>query len=167
MTIDTLSAKKGSRRSAEKMTVVDSLAAAYEKQDLAPEEWEFALSVFADDFNLQSLTRENIERLFAILRDITDRVALMNSMYPSDLEKAFTQLDEFIDSCEKLSVEDIQPSVRLVFMSHLTFHREIVSEIISEARNLLMDDRRPFLQRLVTNQRHFTQWLSKLEKRFI
>lgn len=167
MTVDTLSAKKGSRRSSEKMTVVDSLAAAYEKQDLAPEEWEFARSFFAEDFDIKSLTRESLERFFAVLRDITDRIALMNSPYPSDLDKAFSQLEEFMAGCGRLKIEGMNESVRLFHISHLTFHREIIADIIAEARNLLLDDRRPYLQRLVAYHRDYTRWLGKLEKRFI
>lgn len=167
MTVDTLSAKKGSRRSSEKMTVVDSLAAAYDKQDLTPEEWDFARSFFDEDFDIQTLSRESLERFFAVLRDITDRIALMNSPYPSDLEKAFSQLEEFMSGCGRMSIEKMNEAVRLFHISHLTFHREIIADIIAEARNLLLDDRRPFLQRLVTYHRDYTRWLGKLEKRFI
>lgn len=165
MTVETLSGKKGSRRSSEKMTVVDSLAAAYEKQDLQPEEWEFARSFFEEAFDPATISRESLERFFAVLRDITDRVALMNSPYPSDLEKAFSQLEEFMDGCMRLNMASMGAAVRLFHISHLTFHREIIADIIAEARNLLFDERRPFLQRLVTYHREYTRWLQKQEKR--
>jgi hypothetical protein len=167
MNVDTLNNKKGSRRSSEKMTVVDSLAAACEKQDLPPEEWEYVRSFFDGNSDTAGLTRDSLERFFAVLRDITDRVALMNSPYPSDLDRAFSQLEEFMAGCVRLNIEKMSEAVRLFHISHLTFHREIIADIIAEARNLLLDDRRPYLQRLVSYHRDYTRWLAKIEKRFI
>ncbi|MBW7857257.1 MAG: hypothetical protein H3C43_02910 [Leptonema sp. (in: Bacteria)] len=166
MTTEIVNSKKGSRRSAEKMTVVDSLAAAYEKQDLAPEEWQFVQTFFDNSFDIKTVSRESLDRFFTVLRDITDRVALMNSPYPSDIERAFGQLEEFMAGCEKFNLEEMKPAACKFHLSHLTFHRETVADIIAEARELLMDDRRPYLQRLVAYQRDFIAWLNKAEKRF-
>lgn len=166
MTTEIAGNKKGSRRSVEKMTVVDSLAAAYEKQDLAPEEWDFVLTFFSNDFDIKTVSRESLDRFFTVLRDITDRVALINSPYPSDIERAFVQLEEFMSGCKQLNLEDMKPVAFKFHLSHLTFHRETVADIIAEARELLIDERRPYLQRLVAYQRDFISWLNKTAKSF-
>lgn len=166
MTTEIAGNKKGSRRSVEKMTVVDSLAAAYEKQDLSPEEWDFVLTFFSNDFDIKTVSRESLDRFFAVLRDITDRVALINSPYPSDIERAFVQLEEFMAGCKQLNLEEMKPVACKFHLSHLTFHRETVADIIAEARELLIDERRPYLQRLVAYQRDFITWLNKSAKSF-
>jgi hypothetical protein len=113
------------------------------------------------------ITKDEIERFFSVLREITDKVALMNSPYPSELELAFLRLEEFWSGLSTIDLGLIPGDVRLLFISHLTFHRETVADIITEARELLMEDRRTFLKRLVQYHREFTKWLQQIEKKYL
>ncbi|MFN3603404.1 MAG: hypothetical protein ACK4UJ_01705 [Leptonema sp. (in: bacteria)] len=154
------------RRSFEKMTVVDTLQAAYAKQDLSEEEKQYMSDFFLQKKDYQKLTKEDIEKIFSILREITDRVSLINSYYPSDLEIAFTRLKEFWNNLSHFPFDAIPTSLRALCLSHLTFHRETISDIIKEARLLLMENRRDFLKTLVNYHREFSKWLQELERKF-
>lgn len=159
--------ERGFKRGSEKMTVVDTLQAAYSKQDIPQEEREYAKKFFERKINLSKITKDEIERFFSVLREITDKVALMNSPYPSELELAFLRLEEFWNGLSTIDLGLIPGDVRLLFISHLTFHRETVADIITEARELLMEDRRTFLKRLVQYHREFTKWLQQIEKKYL
>jgi molybdopterin converting factor small subunit len=155
------------KRGSEKMTVVDTLQAAYARQDIPEEEKEYLRKFFNGEIDLTKLSKDEIEKFFSILREITDKVALMNSPYPSELDLAFTRLEEFWKGLSNISLELLPGDVRLLYISHLTFHRETVADIISEARELLIEERRNFLKRLVQYHREFTKWLQQIEKKYL
>lgn len=155
------------RRGSEKMTVVDTLQAAYAKQDIPEEEKEYAKQFFEGKIDLTKVYKDEIERFFSILREITDKVALMNSPYPSELELAFTRLEEFWNGLKKINLDLLSGEIRLLYISHLTFHRETVADIIREARELLIEERRTFLKRLVQYHREFSKWLQQIEKKYL
>ncbi|GIX42504.1 MAG: hypothetical protein KatS3mg129_2237 [Leptospiraceae bacterium] len=155
------------RRGSEKMTVVDTLQAAYAKQDIPEEEKEYAKQFFEGKIELTKVSKDEIERFFSILREITDKVALMNSPYPSELELAFKRLEEFWNGLEKINLNLLPGEIRLLYISHLTFHRETVADIIAEARELLIEERRTFLKRLVQYHREFSKWLQQIEKKYL
>lgn len=112
------------------------------------------------------MTLQEIDQRFDELSDMTDRVALMNSRYDSDLDAAFTEMENFIRESKTWDIEMMSPEHRQVYMSHLSFHREIVAEIIREARDLLLNDRRNYLKRLVNYHKDFSDWLGRIEKRY-
>ncbi len=154
------------RRGFEKMTVVDTLQAAYSKQDLSETDKQYLFDFFSKK-NYIHIKKEDIEKLFSILREITDKIALMNSFYPSDLETAFLRLEEFWKGISSIDFEQIPNTLRPLCISHLTFHRESIFDIIKEARSLLIEERREFLKRLVAYHREFSKWLQAIERKFV
>ncbi len=158
---------KGIRRGFEKMTVVDTLQAAYSKQDIPEEERQYIYQYFKGFIDLSKISKNDVEKFFSILREITDKVALMNSPYPSDLPLAFMRLKEFWNGLQNLNLDLLQNEIRLLFISHLTFHRETIADIIAEARELLMEDRRNYLKDLVNYHRDFINWLKQIEKKYL
>lgn len=113
-----------------------------------------------------SVDIDELEKVFATLTEVTDRVSLMNSVYDSDLDQAFSDLDRFTNEIADWNYDDIPEESRSYFMSHLTFHREIIADIIQEARSLLYDERRPYLKKLVKYHKDYAAWLSKIERRY-
>ncbi len=156
-----------SRRNSEKMTVVDTLQNAYSKQDISEEYKDFLKEFFSETFDISKINKNQVEKLFAILREITDKVAKVNSHYPSDLDIAFQRLEEFWDGISRLDFMNLPQDLRLLFISHLTFHRETIADIIAEARSLLMEERRNFLKRLVSYHKEFAQWVKNIEKQLL
>lgn len=112
------------------------------------------------------LTIEELDTTFNELSDITDCVALINSPYDSDLESAFEAMEGFMRKAMSWNLDEAGEELLRVYLSHMSFHREIVAEIIAEARNLLMEDRRTYLKRLVNYHKGFVSWFSRIEKRF-
>jgi len=109
---------------------------------------------------------EEVESRFDRLSDITDQVALVNSVYESDLDQAFDEMEGFISDAQTWDVEGMDEDARKFYISHMSFHREIVAEIIAEARQVLLDERREYVKRLKSYHRDFSRWLAGLEKKF-
>ena len=112
------------------------------------------------------MSLQEVEARFDVLSDITDRVALMNSVYESDLEGAFHEMESFIGGARTWDLEAMEEAARKFYLSHMSFHREIVAEIIAEARQVLLDERRPYVKRLVNYHRDFSRWLNGIEKKY-
>lgn len=110
---------------------------------------------------------ETLEKRFNILQDITDQVALINSPYDSDLEGSFQTMEGFTVEARGWDLDTMEPEILRVYMSHMSFHREIVAEIIAEARRQLMDDRRDLVKRLVNYHKEFSRWYLRTEKKFL
>ncbi len=112
-------------------------------------------------------TVEALEKSFNYLQDITDQVAQMNSRYDSDLEAAFQSMTGFTIEARRWDLDSMNPQIRRTYLSHMSFHREIVAEIIAEARRQLIDERRDLLKRLVNYHKDFSRWYSKAEKKYL
>ncbi|MEQ8353785.1 MAG: hypothetical protein RH862_20070 [Leptospiraceae bacterium] len=112
----------------------------------------------------EELTMEQLEQVFDVLSEITDRISLMNSVYESNLEQAFDDLKQFSLTVRQWSAEQIPQEIRRFYLSHLTFHREIIADIIAEARSLLMEERREYLKTLVRYHKDYCAWLDTMEK---
>ena len=112
------------------------------------------------------MTQQLIDQRFDDLSNITDQVAHMNSHYDTDLDLAFAEMEGFIADSMTWNLEEMTSELRLSYMSHMSFHREIVAEIIREARDLLLEDRRHYLKRLVAYHRHFSSWFGQVEKQY-
>ncbi len=112
------------------------------------------------------MTLQEVETRFDVLSDVTDRVALVNSVYESDLEDAFSEMETFIADAQTWDLEAMEEAARKFYLSHMSFHREIVAEIIAEARQVLIDERRAAVKRLVNYHREFSRWLNSLEKKY-
>lgn len=109
---------------------------------------------------------EEMDSHFNELADITDRVALVNSHYDSNLEKSFGEMESNVKTAMSWDLESMSREMRQVFMSHMSFHREIIAEIIAEARKLLIEERRAYLKRLVAYHKDFSTWLNRVEKKY-
>lgn len=107
-----------------------------------------------------------IDKQFNQLSDITDRVAMMNSDYDTDLKSAFQEMETLVKEVMALELNQMDAECRQVYLSHMSFHREIVAEIIVSARKLLMNDRREYLKRLVKYHRSFSSWFNRTEKNY-
>lgn len=112
------------------------------------------------------VSREDVELKFNILSDITDQVALVNSVYESDIDHAIDQMTGFVQDAMGWDLDVMTEEARQFYLSHMSFHREIVAEIIAEARQLLMDDRREQVKRLVNYHKDFSRWLNGIEKKY-
>ena len=112
----------------------------------------------------EELTIQQLEQVFDVLSEITDRISLMNSIYESNLDKAFGDLKDFSGNVRQWSAEQIPQEIRRFYLSHLTFHREIIADIIAEARSLLMDERREYLKALVKYHKDYCSWLDSMER---
>ncbi len=107
-----------------------------------------------------------IDTHFNQLTDITDQVALVNSSYDSDLEESFDRMEKFIKDAMGWDLQELTPRALKTYLSHMSFHREIVAEIISEARRQLMEGRRGYLKRLVSYHKEFMAWFARVEKKY-
>ena len=112
----------------------------------------------------EELTIQQLEQVFDVLSEITDRISLMNSIYESNLDQAFGDLKDFSGTVRQWSAEQIPREIRRFYLSHLTFHREIIADIIAEARSLLMDERREYLKSLVKYHKDYCSWLDSMER---
>ena len=114
----------------------------------------------------QPRTLKEVEKHFDQLSDITDLVAQINSIYESDIEGNLQTMEDFIYDVMDWDIDILERDARLFYISHMTFHREIVSEIIAEARQVLIDERRSYLKRLVNYYKKFKIWLDRMESEF-
>ncbi len=112
------------------------------------------------------MTLEDLEQEFSRLSEITDRIALMNSDYDSDLETAFRDLETFSQEVMTWNLDAMESHVVQFYLSHMSFHREIVSDIIDEARTLLIEERRSYLKQLVNYHKDFSRWFNRVERQY-
>jgi hypothetical protein len=110
-------------------------------------------------------TREELESYFNKLSEITDRVALINSEYQTDIATAVNDLENFMSEESFRSIDRADQGLAQSFLSHMSFHREIIADIINGARQLLIEERREFLRRLVAYHKSFVKNFSIMEKR--
>ena len=107
------------------------------------------------------LTFQSLEEKFQKLTEVTDRVALINSEYDSDIETSIITLLSVIEEVKNMIIDIEKNSDERhskCYFSHLSFHREVMAEIISEARILLISERREYLKRLVSYYKSFCFW---------
>lgn len=105
-----------------------------------------------------------VEEHFDVLSNITDQVAQINSIYETDIEGNLAAMENFIADARTWNLAALESDARQFYLSHMSFHREIVAEIIAEARQVLIDERRPYVKRLVNYHKSFSHWLSGIEK---
>lgn len=115
---------------------------------------------------VKAMNTDELDYIFNRLTGITDRIAQMNSIYEIDLDSAFKDLAEHSVVVQNIADQNLASDSRRAYLSHLTFHREIVADIISEARRLLMENRRVYVRQLVAYHKDFTKWLSRIERQF-
>ncbi|MBI3394431.1 MAG: hypothetical protein HY042_01210 [Spirochaetia bacterium] len=109
---------------------------------------------------------KELETRFEKLREITDRVALMNTVYDSDITSAFDGMEGFMAEAMTWDLHSFGADARRAYLSHMSFHREIVADTIAEARRLLLPERREYLKRLVSYHKNFIKWFGKLERQY-
>jgi len=108
----------------------------------------------------------DVEKHFSTLAEITDQVALLNSTYDSDLESAFIALESYLKKISVFDFDSLDERSQQEFLSHISFHRESVADIIAEARQLLLEERRDYLKRLVSYHKAWIRMCHQFEKRF-
>jgi hypothetical protein len=74
-------------------------------------------------------------------------------------------LETFMKNTMASDLESMDIQALNYFLSHLSFHREIIADIISEARQLLIEERREYLKRLVSYHKEFVKWFQRMERR--
>lgn len=111
-----------------------------------------------------TIPKEQIESFFNRQSEITDRVALVNSVYESDIARAVEELEAFFDEIKSWEFDELSEQQLPVFLSHISFHREIIADIITEARQLLLEGRRDYIKRLVAYHKELSAWFSRKEK---
>jgi len=115
---------------------------------------------------VSTMNPKEVEKHFNKLSEITDRIALLNSVYDSDLNTAFDEMEAFASAAMAWDLTGLDSLSLRAYLSYMSFHREIVADIIAEARRLLMDDRRAYLKRLVNYHKNFSGWFSRVEKQY-
>ncbi|MDH5655482.1 MAG: PLU-1-like domain protein [Spirochaetia bacterium] len=137
-------------------------AHAYSADSSSSEEME---SFYKTGFQFTST--EDIEQYFNHLSEITDRVAMINSDYQTDLEAAVSDLESFFPDSDALhQLYEMDEAFVPAFLSHMSFHREIIADIIEQARQLLVEERRKYLRRLVSYHKSFVKDFTVLERKF-
>ena len=137
-----------------------------EASNLAEASANTEAAAISDEKAPQPQTLKEVETHFDALSDITDLVAQINSIYESDIEGNLQVMEDFIHDAMSWDLGLLEPDAKRFYLSHMTFHREIVSEIIAEARLVLIEERRAYVKRLVNYHKEFKRWLLDLEKNF-
>ena len=106
-----------------------------------------------------------IEKKFDELSNITNQIALINSDYEGDIDDAILEMRNSTELLKSWDVSSMSSEHRLYYLSHMSFHREIIADIISEARFQLPEDRRHHLKALVHYHRELCSWLSQVQKK--
>ncbi|MCB1173088.1 MAG: PLU-1-like domain protein [Leptospiraceae bacterium] len=114
----------------------------------------------------QPCTLKEVEVRFDDLSNITDLVAQINSIYESDIEGNIQAMEDFIHDAMSWDLSLLDLDALQFYLSHMSFHREIVSEIITEARQVLIEERRSYVKRLVNYHKEFKRWVTNLEKNY-
>lgn len=112
------------------------------------------------------MTITQLDDSFNELSDLTDQVALMNTPYDLDLEAAFGAMEGLVKEVMSWDLDGLSAELRRAYLSHMSFHREIVAEIITEARRQLIEERRPYVKRLVNYHKSFSTWVGRMEKKY-
>ncbi len=111
-------------------------------------------------------TVTEIEKKFDVIGDITNQVALVNNIHESDVGESIETMKQLIAKLQEYDLEAMSVDHRQYYLSHMSFHREIVADIITEARSLLIEERRHHLKTLVSYHREFRRWFSSIERRY-
>ena len=61
-------------------------------------------------------------------------------------------------------LSDMSTEQKQFYLSHMSFHREIIADIITEARSLLIDKYRKHVKALVQYHRELCEWLKQIDK---
>ena len=99
--------------------------------------------------NSTSTVAVEIEKSFDGLSDITNQVALINSDYEGDIDGAILDMKNSMNLLKSWGTSLMSSEHRLYYLSHMSFHREIIADIISEARFRLAEESRHHLKALV------------------
>ena len=105
-----------------------------------------------------------IEKKFDDLSNITDQVALMNSVHGGDVELPIKEMGTLIAELKEWNLDKLSVEDRRSYLSHMSFHREIIAAIIDEARSLVIERYRQHLKTLVAYHKGFSHWLRNVER---
>ncbi len=104
-----------------------------------------------------------LEKHFSELIKITDRIAMINSPYESDLDGAFIDLEEVHSNMQRWDIDGMSDDIKSELLGHLSFHREILLDILGEARSGIIESRRPFIKRLARIHKNYVNWFERIE----
>lgn len=107
-----------------------------------------------------------LDMRFGRLSEITDRLAQINTIYDTDVDRAFDEMEEFTKEVMTWDPGTMGADSLRSFLSHMSFHREVVADIIAEARRLLLPERRESLKKLVNYHKNFVKWFSRIERQY-
>ena len=115
--------------------------------------------------NISSVSVE-MEGKFDYLSNLTDQISLMNTDPVSNVDNAVEEMQKSIEELKGWKISNLSKQEKNYYLSHMSFHREIIADIISEARALLIEKYRGHLKVLVRYHREFCFWLAELERRY-
>ena len=115
---------------------------------------------------------KKLEESFNRLTEYTDQVALINTVYVAEnISRVIDGMESYLQEIFRWDLSHFGPEVFKNYLSHMTFHREIVANIIADARELLMQgqdhiqDRRTYIKRLVSYHKKLVKWIAEVEKK--
>ena len=111
-------------------------------------------------------TTATIEQKFDELSSITDQLALINSVCESNIDFPIEEMKVFVAELQQWDLNKMPIEDKRYYLSHMSFHREIIADIIAEARSLLIEDRRQYLRALVAYYKEFCRWLKVIERNY-
>ena len=121
------------------------------------------LSVMSRDYPVEI---SDLEKEFSKLSDLTDKIARMNISEEVRPDAFIIELKFFLSRIITWNVGAMPFHVRKSCLSHMSFHREVVADIIAEARSLLLASHHQSLQGLVSYHKQFSQMLQELEMKY-
>lgn len=107
---------------------------------------------------------KKIENQFDKLSNITDKISHVNNEYESDIDTAINEMKIAVNELKNWELSDMSIEQKQFYLSHMSFHREIIADIIAEARSLLIDKYRKHVKTLVKYHRELCEWLNQIEK---
>ncbi len=107
-----------------------------------------------------------LEEKFSKLSDLTDQIARMNVSEEVKPDSFIEELTFFLDRLREWNIGAMPFPVRKSCLSHMSFHREVVADIITETRSLLLASHHQSLQGLVSYHKKFNETLQELEMKY-
>ena len=105
-----------------------------------------------------------IEESFSELGKITDVIACLDMDAMDMMYEHLEKMKVFVAKLQSWDMTNYSTEEVGYYMSHMSFHREIMADIIAEARSLLWEDSREYLKSLVSYHKELCLWMKAKEK---
>ena len=123
-------------------------------------------SINDSDIMLPPQKLNELEQKFSYLDDIMERVATINGVSSGDLQLAIDELNAFGNSIFRWDFKQLPDNLLNPCLNHLTYHREILANLIYETRLSIEEERRELFKRIVAYSKRYGEWLKNLEPVF-